>query len=434
MATGQYNIRFSDEQARNSSYNSSYPTARPNPNGNQYRNFSVPLSQDQYNHPFPGIQPSNYSCSYATASTSPSGNKPVYKNYSVPQCQGQQAPNQTTQGRWINEGLPSQGIPGTEPFLVQDNYLENNHTGEHSMYSEECRPDSVSHEIEGIDHEQQLKPGLPSQGIPWTEPFLEQDNYLENNHTGEHSMHSEECRPDSVSHEIEIEGIDHEQQLKPGDYKEREGHSDLPALQQDPTIFSLKLAIIVEPREMITKHRSYHNEICGKEAVKRLRVFGDHHYLTRFSENRKCYILSVCTSDEDLQFEKIKHFQLKLSDQGIKIQEKKQFEDLEEMLKYYETSRLDTAFPRIGDCLTEDDYRARVREIREQQVQQQQVQEQEQRQQQAQLRQKKRQQQEKRQQRQQHEEKQEQIMAQLLQTLQQQQKVNDKPKTECTII
>ena len=185
---------------------------------------------------------------------------------------------------------------------------------------------------------------------------------------------------------------------------------------------------------MITKHRSYHNEICGKEAVKRLRVFGDHHYLTRFSENRKCYILSVCTSDEDLQFEKIKHFQLKLSDQGIKIQEKKQFEDLEEMLKYYETSRLDTAFPRIGDCLTEDDYRARVREIREQQVQQQQVQEQEQRQQQAQLRQKKRQQQEKRQQRQQHEEKQEQIMAQLLQTLQQQQKVNDKPKTECTII
>ncbi|XP_064385780.1 involucrin-like isoform X3 [Halichondria panicea] len=432
MATGQYNIRFSDEQARNSSYNSSYPTARPNPNGNQYRNFSVPLSQDQYNHPFPGIQPSNYSCSYATASTSPSGNKPVYKNYSVPQCQGQQAPNQTTQGRWINEGLPSQGIPWTEPFLEQDNYLENNHTGEHSMHSEECRPDSVSHEIEieGIDHEQQLKPGLPSQGIPWTEPFLQQDNYLESYHTGEHSMHSEECRPDSVSHEIES----HEQQLKSGDYKEREGHSDLPALQQDPTIFSLKLAIIVEPREMITKHRSYHNEICGKEAVKRLRVFGDHHYLTRFSENRKCYILSVCTSDEDLQFEKIKHFQLKLSDQGIKIQEKKQFEDLEEMLKYYETSRLDTAFPRIGDCLTEDDYRARVREIREQQVQQQQVQEQEQRQQQAQLRQKKRQQQEKRQQRQQHEEKQEQIMAQLLQTLQQQQKVNDKPKTECTII
>ncbi len=44
---GQYNIRFSDEQARNSSYNSSYPTARLNPNGNQYRNFSVPLSQGE---------------------------------------------------------------------------------------------------------------------------------------------------------------------------------------------------------------------------------------------------------------------------------------------------------------------------------------------------------------------------------------------------
>ena len=45
-----------------------------------------------------------------------------------------------------------------------------------------------------IHHHAHIYPcfkGLPSQGIPWTEPFLQQDNYLENNHTGEHSMHSE---------------------------------------------------------------------------------------------------------------------------------------------------------------------------------------------------------------------------------------------------
>ena len=193
------------------------------------------------------------------------------------------------------------------------------------------------------------------------------------------------------------------------------------------------LATVVEPKEMITKHKSYHNEISGEVAEKRLRVFGNRHYLTRYSENQKCYILSVCASDEDLQFEKIKHFQLKLSDQGIKIQEKKQFADLEEMLKYYETNRLDTAFPRIGDCLTEDDYQARVREIREQQVQQEQ--EQEQRQQQAQLQ---RKEQEKRQQ-QEHKEEQVQLkqkiqqQAQLIQTLQEQQQVKA-PEQQCTII
>ncbi|XP_064385801.1 putative uncharacterized protein DDB_G0271606 isoform X2 [Halichondria panicea] len=244
-----------------------------------------------------------------------------------------------------------------------------------------------------------------------------------------------------------------------GDYKEKEGQTDLAAPQQDQRskIFSQVLAIIVEPRVMITQHRSYHNEISGEEAEKRLKVFGNHHYLTRYSENKKCYILSVCASDEDLQFEKTKHFQLKLSDQGIEIQEKKRFADLEDMLKYYETNRLDTALPRIGVCLTEDDYRARVREIREQQVQQ--KQEQEQRQQQAQLRQKEQEQQEQQQQKEQQEQQQQheqgqvqlqqqqtQIMQQqmqLLQTLQQQvqqQQVNGnpapqvQPKSKCTIL
>ncbi|XP_064385794.1 putative mediator of RNA polymerase II transcription subunit 26 isoform X2 [Halichondria panicea] len=358
MATGgQYNIQFSDEQR----YNGSYPIVRPNSNGNQYRNFSVPLSQGQYNnHPFPGIQPSNSSGHYPIASTSPR----------------QQVPNQTTRGQWTNEGLPSQGIPGTEPFLVQDNYLKNNHTGEHSMHSEEFRLDS-------------------------NEP----------------------------------EGIDHKQQLKPGDYEEREGQTDLAAPQHDQRskIFSKVLATIVEPREMIIKHRSYHNEISGEEAEKRLRVFSNHHYLTRYSENKKCYILSVCASDEDLQFEKTKHFQLKLSDQGIKIQEKKRFADLEEMLNYYETNRLDTAFPRIGVCLTEDDYRARVKKIREQQAQQER--EQEQRQEQAQLQQKEQGQVKLQQQ-------QTQIMQQqmqLLQTLQQQVNANPAPQVQpkrrkCTIL
>ena len=118
---------------------------------------------------------------------------------------------------------------------------------------------------------------------------------------------------------------------------------------------------------MITQHRSYHNEISGEEAKKRLRVFGDHHYLTRYSENWKFYVLSVYMSDEDLETEKFKHYKLKVSGEGIRILDHKLFESLEIMLKYYEHNRLDPAFPRIGVCLTENDYKIRVREIRGQQ-------------------------------------------------------------------
>ncbi len=72
-------------------------------------------------------------------------------------------------------------------------------------------------------------------------------------------------------------------------------------------------------------------------------------------------------SDEDLETEKFKHYKLKVSGEGIRILDHKLFESLEIMLKYYENNRLDPAFPRIGVCLTEEDYKIRVREIRDRQ-------------------------------------------------------------------
>ncbi len=121
---------------------------------------------------------------------------------------------------------------------------------------------------------------------------------------------------------------------------------------------------------MITEHESYHNEISGIEAMKRLKVFGNRCYLTRYSEFQKCYILSVCMSDEDFQTEIYKHFELKVSDEGIQILEHKPFANLVEMLKHYENNRLSSAFPTIGKCITPNAYRERVKEIRERPLQQ----------------------------------------------------------------
>ncbi len=138
--------------------------------------------------------------------------------------------------------------------------------------------------------------------------------------------------------------------------------------------FSGPLAKAVTPKEMITKDKSYHNEISGVEAIKRLKAFGNHHYLTRHSEVWKCYVLSVYMSNEDLENEKYKHFPLKVSGEGIRIQEDKTFENLEKMLKYYQNNRLDPAFPTIGECITEKGYEKKAKQIREQQEQPQQAQ------------------------------------------------------------
>ncbi len=144
--------------------------------------------------------------------------------------------------------------------------------------------------------------------------------------------------------------------------------------------FSGPLAIAVKHEEAITKNKSYHNEISGEEAIKRLRAFGNHHYLTRHSEYWKCYVLSVYMSNEDLENEKYKHFPLiqKVSGKGIRIQEDKTFENLEKMLEYYQNNRLDPAFPTIGECITEEGYKEKARQIHKQQPQKQQEQQEQQ--------------------------------------------------------
>ncbi len=121
----------------------------------------------------------------------------------------------------------------------------------------------------------------------------------------------------------------------------------------------------MKPEETITENESYHNEISGEEAIKRLSVFGDLCYLTRHSEAWQCYVLSVYWKDEDIRNQKFRHYKMKLSDKKIEIEKGHNFETLEKMLEFYKKNRIDPAFPKLGKCITQDDYKKKAREINE---------------------------------------------------------------------
>lgn len=115
------------------------------------------------------------------------------------------------------------------------------------------------------------------------------------------------------------------------------------------------LVIPVEEASMLEEHSSYHQSITGKEAEKRLKQHGGHCYLTRYSEAKRCYILSVYQKSPTYA---MKHFKIVIDYSGKKSIEKKQqkFDTIGELLTHYENSRLDPAFRNIGERYTEDDY------------------------------------------------------------------------------
>ena len=61
---------------------------------------------------------------------------------------------------------------------------------------------------------------------------------------------------------------------------------------------------------MIGEHESYHQEIKGEEATRRLKQHGGHCYLTRYSGDRECYILSVYEGQIPPSNPVIKHFKV----------------------------------------------------------------------------------------------------------------------------
>ncbi|XP_064386778.1 uncharacterized protein LOC135335269 isoform X3 [Halichondria panicea] len=176
-----------------------------------------------------------------------------------------------------------------------------------------------------------------------------------------HTGGSEENRVDSLGTAEQDPLIQSDNDEETGDKKEVEQTVN-PA--QRPKIFSQQLAVAVGPEKTITENKSYHNEISGDEAIKRLMVFGDLCYLTRHSGFWKCYVLSVCWNDKDLETKKFRHYKIELSSEKVKIEEGNPFDSLEKMLEYYKTNRIDPAFPNIGECITQDNYKKKNKEIK----------------------------------------------------------------------
>ena len=116
---------------------------------------------------------------------------------------------------------------------------------------------------------------------------------------------------------------------------------------------------MIEDQSIIMEEdNSYHQAIIGKEAERRLKMCGDHCYLTRYSERRSAYVLSVL-----YQKNSTKHFKISVNNSGIhevyKIEGKdKEFGRIRELLDHYEKNRMDPAFPTIGRHITEKEYRA----------------------------------------------------------------------------
>ncbi len=100
-------------------------------------------------------------------------------------------------------------------------------------------------------------------------------------------------------------------------------------------------------RNKIIHHRSYHGEISGSEAAQLLSLAPEKGYLTRYSTNKKKYVLSVfCPSSSILQ-----HFLIAVDEdtpsyvlQGTTIS----FQSIDGLLDHFESNPLSSKLEDIG--------------------------------------------------------------------------------------
>ena len=105
----------------------------------------------------------------------------------------------------------------------------------------------------------------------------------------------------------------------------------------------------------ISDHPSYHGALKGTEAETRLIEHGaDNCYLTRYSEERKMYILSVLKTKGDGDEVHLKHFNLRITkEDGHKVYEiygtEKRFSALSLLLDFYKSNFLSHNIDSIGE-------------------------------------------------------------------------------------
>ena len=109
-------------------------------------------------------------------------------------------------------------------------------------------------------------------------------------------------------------------------------------------------------KNLMSHHNSYHHCITGKEAERRLNNWGGDCYLTRYSEARNCFVLSVHKQQSPKDV--IKHFKILIDEGGKHSIEgvDKKFADATEMLEHYEGVMINPAFTTIGRYFTEESY------------------------------------------------------------------------------
>ena len=111
-------------------------------------------------------------------------------------------------------------------------------------------------------------------------------------------------------------------------------------------------------RRFMEPHDSYHGAITGDEAAIRLsKAKMDHCYLTRFSYRHNCYVLSVRKRHSQPP---VGHFKLVIDQNaggsyhvdGMEAR----FDNIGDLLDFYENNRIHPLFETIGRRLTEQNY------------------------------------------------------------------------------
>ena len=118
-------------------------------------------------------------------------------------------------------------------------------------------------------------------------------------------------------------------------------------------------------KEIMAEHDSYHERITGEEAERRLRSRGRNGYLTRYSKEKKSYVLTVFK--EQTPEDVVMHLKIIITDRGQhKIEGKDMsFANIKTLLEHYEQNRIDPALKTIGQRYTLEDFTQREREEKE---------------------------------------------------------------------
>ena len=109
---------------------------------------------------------------------------------------------------------------------------------------------------------------------------------------------------------------------------------------------------------MLPDHSAYHHQITRKEAERRLEIHGGHSHLTRYSKNKKSYILSVYKKQKRPLEPIMEEYKILKSDSGrLNIEGSDiDFEDIYKLLKYYKNNSISPALGSIGHAYTEKQY------------------------------------------------------------------------------